>query len=181
MTTLKQPNAPKWGWKKSWANVRPHFLFIAVPLPAVMCDFWFLNSCLSIIYCFVIALSDVNQDLINNTICFSFYSFVVNFYIRIALSYLHNRCVALKAILKYILINQYFWFWGLILLYFLLFRSMPLVPLKCVTESWEGSLKYRVRNTGLFLATFADSKSLCFFRILKAGSRVKLWQRNYCL
>ena len=52
---------------------------------------------------FVIALSDVNQDLINNTICFSFYSFFINFYIRIALSYMYNRCVAAKAILKYIL------------------------------------------------------------------------------
>ena len=56
---------------------------------------------------------------------------------------------------------------------------MPLVPLKCVTESWEGSLKYRVRNTGLFSATFADWKSLCFFRILLTGSKVKVWQRKY--
>ena len=46
------------------------FSFIAVPLPAVMCDFLFLYSCLSIIkwiLLFVMALSDANQDLINNT------------------------------------------------------------------------------------------------------------------
>lgn len=163
----------------SWPQSRlQQFSFIAVPLRAV--NVWFLISVLTPLHhlLFVIALSDVNQDLINNTIWFSFYSFFINFYVRVALSY--NKYIAARAIiiLKYILKPVFLDLRSNIIIFFVFFRSMPLVPLKCVTESWEGSLKYRVRNTDLFLATFADWKSLCFFRILLTGSEVKVWQKS---